>query len=194
MPDRESPESPRAAPTAVHKSGGEKYATGTQRNRIRVRNNITLGTWSVKTLKNRQGKVLKHEMNRYRWNILGLYEVRWKNIGEISTQEGHRLSYSGSEDRHEQDAGVLVHNGSVNAVRDCRPLSSQLITIRLRATPFNITIVQAYAKTTTHSEVGSDPQNDILVVHGEWNDRIGEDGYKNWKGTCGSHCNPETNG
>ena len=30
----------------------------------------------------------------------------------------------------------------------CQPVSIRLITIRLRATPFNITIVQAYAPTT----------------------------------------------
>ena len=39
------------------------------------------------------GKVeeLLHEMDRYTWSILGLYEMRWKTSGEIPADEGHRV-------------------------------------------------------------------------------------------------------
>ena len=30
-------------------------------------------------------------------------------------------------------------------------------------------------------------------MQGDWNAKIGEDASKNWKGTCGQYCNPETN-
>ena len=30
-------------------------------------------------------------------------------------------------------------------------------------------------------------------MQGDWNAKIGEDANKNWKGTCGTYCNPETN-
>ena len=33
----------------------------------------------------------------------------------------------------------------------------------------------------------------ILVVLGNWNAKVGEDAFKNWTGTCGCYCNPETN-
>ena len=36
------------------------------------------------------------------------------------------------------------------------------------------------------------PKKDILVVQGDWNAKIGEDANKNWKGTCGQYCKPET--
>ena len=35
---------------------------------------------------------LTHEMDRYRWNILGLCEMRWKNFDEPTTEEGQRFS------------------------------------------------------------------------------------------------------
>ena len=35
---------------------------------------------------------------------------------------------------------------------ECRPVSSRLITMRLRAVPFNITIVQAYAPTSDYDD------------------------------------------
>ena len=30
-------------------------------------------------------------------------------------------------------------------------------------------------------------------MQGDWNAKTGEDASKNWKGTCGQYCNPETN-
>ena len=94
----------------------------------------------------------------------------------------------------------------MNAIMGCRPVSSQLITIRLKASPFNITIIQAYARTTDYNDddiedfydqlqevIDQMPKKDILVVQGDWNVKIGEDASTNWKGICGQYCNPETN-
>ena len=88
----------------------------------------------------------------------------------------------------------------------CRPVSSRLITIRLEASPFNITIIQAYAPTTDYDYddiedfydqlqevIDQAPKKHILVVKGDWNAKIGEDASKNWKGTCSQYCNPESN-
>ena len=34
----------------------------------------------------------------------------------------------------------------------------------------------------------------MLVVSGDWNAKVGEDAFKNWKGICsGRYCNAETN-
>ena len=70
---------------ADHQDGGEKYATDRPKS-PGARNNITIGTWNVRSLR-AAGKVeeLTHEMHRYQWNILGLCEVGWKNFGESST-------------------------------------------------------------------------------------------------------------
>ena len=89
----------------------------------------------------------------------------------------------------------------------CRPVSSRLITIRLRASPFNITILQAWPPTSDYDDdavedfydhlqeiLDQSPTKDILVVLGDWNAKVGEDAFKNWKGTCGRYCNSETNG
>ena len=37
--------------------------------------------------------------------ILGLCEMRWKKSGEIPTDGGHRVYFSGKEDKHEQGVG-----------------------------------------------------------------------------------------
>ena len=79
IPDQSPPRSTRTAPSAGHQDGGVKCATGAS-SKIRGRDNITIGTWNTRTLR-AAGKLqeLTHEMDRYRWNILGLCEMRWKN-------------------------------------------------------------------------------------------------------------------
>ena len=93
---------------------------------------------------------LTHETDRHRWNILGSCKMRRKNFGETTTEEGHKVFSSGKKDKHEHDVGFLVHKDIMNAVMGCCPVSSRLITIRLKAVPFNITIVQAYAPTSDY--------------------------------------------
>ena len=56
------------------------------------------------------------------------------------------------KDRHEHGVGFLAHKDIVNTKIGCRPVSSRLITIRLRAVPFNITIVRAYAPTSDYDD------------------------------------------
>ena len=140
IPDRSSPGSARTAPVIAHQGEGVKWATD-DNNKLRTRSNISVGMWNVRTLRP-PGKLeeLTHEMRRYRWSVIGLCEIRWRNSGETTTQGGHKLYFSGKEFRHENGVGFLVHKDTVNTVMGCQPISSRLITIRLRATPFNITL------------------------------------------------------
>ena len=68
----------------------------------------------------------------------------------------------------------------VNTVMGCRPVSSRLIVICLRASPFNITIIQAYATTSEYDDdavedfydhlqeiLDQSPKKDIPVVLGD---------------------------
>ena len=80
----------------------------------------------------------------------------------------------------------------------CHPISSSLITIRLRAVTFKITIVQSYAQTSDYDDneteefydqlqniIDQTPKKDILVVQGDWNAKVGKDSCENWQGICG---------
>ena len=99
--------------------------------KIRGRENISVGTWNVRTLRP-AGKLeqLVNAISRYHWNIVGLCEMRRKNFGEMSTDDGHKVYFSGEEDRLEYGVGFLVHKDVVDAVLGCRPVSSRLISIR----------------------------------------------------------------
>ena len=121
-------------------------------------------------------------------------------LGETTTEEGQKFFSSGKEDKHEHGVGFLVQTDIVNIV------SSRLITIRLRAVPFNITVVQAYALKSDYDDnvieefydqlqnvIDRTPKKDILVVQGDLNAKVGRDACGNWQGICGPFCSDVTN-
>ena len=123
--------------------------------------------------------------------------MRWKNFGETTKEEGHRVFFSEKEDKHEHGVGFLVHKDIVNTVMGCRPVSSRFITIRLRVVHFNITVVQVYAPTSDYDDneiekfydqlqntIGKTPKEDIFVVQGDWNAKVGKGACGNWQGIC----------
>ena len=128
--------------------------------------------------------------------------MHWKNFGEMSTDDGNKAYFCGEEDRHEYGVGVPVHKDVVDAVLGCQPVSS----IRLRAAPFNTTIIQIYAPASGHddSEVNHFYQQlqetkdqtrkrVNLVVQGDWNSKVGKNAQADWGEVCGPYCNVETN-
>ena len=79
------------------------------------------------------------------------------------------------------------------------------MTVRLRASPFNITIIQVHAPKSSYDDndvdvfnrelqslVDQTPKQDILVIKGDWNAKVGEDAQEDWREVCGPSCNPET--
>ena len=80
------------------------------------------------------------------------------------------------------------------------------MTVRLRASPFNLTIIQVYVPTSSYDDnevdefytelkflVDQTPKQDILVVQGDWNAKVGEGAQEDWGEVCGPFCNTETN-
>ena len=129
-----------------------------------------------------------------------------QNFGDMSTDDGHKVYFSGEEGKHEYGVGFLVLKDVVGAVLGCQPVSSRLISIRLRAAPFNITIIQVYAPTSGHDDsevdhvyqqlqetIDKTRKTDILVVQGDWNAKVGKDAQADWGEVCGPYCNVETN-
>ncbi|XP_037774570.1 craniofacial development protein 2-like [Penaeus monodon] len=137
------------------REGSVKYATGdetSERNVTKVE--TVIGTWNVRSLSQcGKAELLVHEMDNLNWHILGISQMRWE--------------------------------GTVN---------ERLAMIRIAGKPFNLTVVQVYAPTqdccdeviddfyeNLNDLIKTIPRKDILVVQGDWNAKIGEDAYENWK-------------
>lgn len=220
MPDRSGPGITTAAPFFGSSRGdGEKCATGGEARakagegggeplkRKVAKEETVIGTWNVRTLK-QSGKmeVLVNEMECVKWNILGISEMRWKGIGVGNTEDGHKFWYSGNENKHIRGVGFLVNKDIKRTIIECIPVNERIIAIRVNGTPLNMSIVQVYAPTSDSSEEELEafyedlenllkkvPRKDILVVQGDWNAKIGEDAYHDWKGTIGKFGHGTTN-
>ena len=59
-----------------------------------TRRNNNRNIWNVGSL-HACGKIqeLTYELKRYRWDILGLVDVRWTGFGETTTDQGHETWY-----------------------------------------------------------------------------------------------------
>jgi len=211
LPDRPWPGITTSASSITSQDGIDKYATGntkTKNQQIKIcKDQFTTGTWNVRTL-HKTGKVkeLEHEMKRYTWNILGLAEVRYTGCGEFMTEEGHKIWFSGEKDKHEKGVAFVVHKNTIKSVLKCSPISSRIITIRIKAQPLNITIIQIYAPTSAYDDnevelfyqdlektIKKVHRKDILIVQGDWNAKVGKDAHENWNGVVGKFGLDNTN-
>ena len=90
-----------------------------------------------------QGKLkeLRYEMERYKWNVIGLAETRWTVVGEITPEW-----YSGEENEHVKGVGFFVYTRNVKSVLECAPISSRISSNRLAVIPQNLSVIQVYAQ------------------------------------------------
>ena len=103
IPARRTPGQTSSAPAVTHRNTGEKSNTGGRITyRFRSKDKIAFGTWNVETLW-RDGRLdeLCHELKHYKWNVIGLSEVRRKALGEINSDDGHKLFCCGRDDKHQ---------------------------------------------------------------------------------------------
>ena len=89
-----------------------------------------------------------------------------------------------------------MHKDIASAVLGCRPVSSRLISTRLRAAPFSITIIQVYAPSGyddseidhfyqhLQETIDQTPKKDILVVQGDWNAKVRKDAQADFGKVC----------
>ena len=207
--DRSGPRIKTAALLPVTRRGSsDKWATSEYPvQHPPAKSDICIGTWNVRSLKEK-GKleILVNEISTITWNILGIAEMRWKGIGEETTEDGHKVWYSGEENKHIYGVGFLVERNTAKSVIECTPVSSRLISIRLACKPLNLTIIQVYAPTRDCNDeeiekfyddlnnlIKKIPKKDLMIIQGDWNAKIGFNDTQDWKGTTGPYGVGKTN-
>ncbi|CAF1388891.1 unnamed protein product, partial [Rotaria sordida] len=158
---------------------------------------LTVGTWNVRTLW-AAGKLelLRNEMKRYRYDIIGNSEVRWTGKGETTNGD---FIWSGENNTHTKGVGMLLSVKARKVLLGYNPINSRLITARFTATPFNITVINIYAPTSEASmddietfydnledAMAKTPKKDILIITGDWNAKVG-DNNAGWESAMGKH-------
>ena len=93
-------------------------------------------------------EVVKQEMARVNIDILGISEQKWTGMGEFNS-DGHYIYYCGQESLRRNGVAIIVNNRVQNAVLLCNLKNDRMISVPFLGKPFNITIIQIYAPTTT---------------------------------------------
>ena len=182
----------------------EKLVTGTNSNTTKntqkltlAKNTLTIGTWNVQTLW-AAGKLelLRNEMKRFKYDIIGISEVRWTGKGE--TPKGDFI-WSGEETLHMRGVGFLLSVQAKKALIGYNPISSRIISARFDATPFKVSVIHVYAPTSSSSvedieafyndveeTIAKTDKKDVIILTGDWNAKIGNDNT-DWESVMGKY-------
>ncbi|CAF4692807.1 unnamed protein product, partial [Rotaria sp. Silwood2] len=162
-----------------------------------TKDTLTVGTWNVQTLwATGKLELLRNEMKRFRFDVIGISEVRWTGKGE--TPNGDFI-WSGEDTTHTRGVGMLLSAKAKKTLIGYNPISSRVITARFNATPFKLTVIHVYAPTSASSDdeieifydsiehaLTQTPKKDIIIVTGDWNAKIGSDNT-HWESVMGRY-------
>ena len=178
-------------------TGKNSYTTKNTQKLKLAKNTLTVGTWNVQTLW-AAGKLelLRNEMKRFRYDIIGISEVRWTGKGE--TPNGDFI-WSGEESSHIRGVGFLLSAQAKKALIGYNTISSRIISARFDAAPFKISVIHVYAPTSSSSEedivafyndieeaLTKTDKKDIIILTGDWNAKIGSNNT-DWKSVMGKY-------
>ena len=102
----------------------EKTATG----KLKIaKNTQTVRTWNVQTLwATGKLELLRNEMKRFKYDTVGISEVRWTGKGETSSRD---FIWSGEDKTHVQGVGMLLSDRARKALIGYNPIGSPVITV-----------------------------------------------------------------
>ena len=158
---------------------------------------LTAGTWNVQAVWT-TGKLelLRNEMERFRYDIVGISEVRWTGKGETSNRD---FIWSREGKTHVRGVGMLLGNRARKSLVRYNPVNSRVIMARFDAAPYKITVIHAYAPTMVSSDEDIEAfysilegvlakvhKKDIIIITGDWNAKIVSDNT-DWKSVMGRY-------
>ena len=125
-------------------------------------------TWNVRSINQGKLEVVKQEMARVKFDILGISELKWTGMCEFNSDD-HYIYYCGQESLRRN--GVAIVNKRVrNAILGCNLKNKRMISVRFQVKPFNIMVFQVYAL-TSNAEEGEveqfyeDPQDLLELIN-----------------------------
>ena len=134
-----------------------------------------------------QGKleVVKQEMARVNFDILGISELKWTGMGEFNSDD-HYIYCCGQESLRRNGVAIMVNKRAQNAVLGCNLKNDRMISVHLQGKSFNITVIQVYAPTNNSEEAEVEwfyedlqalleltNKKYVLFIIGDWNAKVG---------------------
>ena len=99
-----------------------------------------IGSWNVKSMNQGRLEVVKQEMARVNIDILGISELKWTSMGELSSDD-HYIYYCGQECLRRNGVAIMVNKRVRNAVLGCNLKNNRMISVCFQGKPLNTTVI-----------------------------------------------------
>ena len=110
-----------------------------------------IGTWNVRPMNQGKLEVVKQEMARVNVDILGISKLKWTGMGEFNSDD-HYIYYCGQESLRRNGVAIIVNKRVRNSLLGCNLKNDRMISVHFQGKPFNITVIQIYATTSSAKE------------------------------------------
>lgn len=108
---------------------------------------------------------MEDQLNKIKWDIVGLSEVRRRGESQITLRSGHLFHYKGDDNLSQSGVGFMVNKRHVANRIEIKCLSARVIYLTYRLnTQYNIKIVQTYASTSSSEEDGSSTHSTTALM------------------------------
>ena len=161
-------------------------------NSVSLHKCLNIATWNVRSAKC-IGKIniICKEMERYN-HCQDLSDVKWNGKGSFKTEEGKTIIYSGKEkdEGYNYGVGILLDKEMAKSIIGYNPVNDRILTLRIKAKPYNATIIQIYAPTSDAEEeeiikfydilqdtIDKIPRRDLIILMGDFNAKVGKSVY-----------------
>lgn len=112
---------------------------------------MKLCTWNVRGL-NAPGKMQLLERTIEKMAITGIAETHWKKSGHFQSEEGNLVIASGNPSEPKNGVAIVVNKAFRDTVLGYNAINDRVLTIKIRATPINLNVIQVYTPTSTSTE------------------------------------------
>ena len=129
--------------------------------------------------------MVKQEMTRVNIDILEIGELRWIGMGEFNSDD-HYIYYCVQESLRRNGVAIIVNKSPKCSTWMQSQKRQNDLSVHFQGKPFNITVIQVYALTSTAEEVEVEwfyedlqellelsPQKDVFFIIGGWNAKVG---------------------
>lgn len=105
--------------------------------------------WNVQTLgKNSSCQITRHVLKEYKYNVIGLCQVRWTNYGK---EHGGAMNQTGGE-THETGIEMILSERLRKVFKGYRQVNERSVYANFRINLRDITFTVAFAPNTDYSE------------------------------------------
>lgn len=150
---------------------------------------MRFGTWNVRTLyRAGAAEELTRELVEYQMDITAIQEIRWPGEGTLE-QNGMIIIYGGNtQNKHELGTGFVIKKELWGNVLNFKAFNDRISKLRIKGKWKNITMINVHAPTEEKEDdikedfyndledvIEETPKQDILIVLGDFNAKIGRE-------------------